>query len=1267
MGSDEVVPAEVLERYLSGELGWKGEALPPEQMASALRALAGRLDPAQRGEAPPNPTVSPISPGILIQCASETHVTLLDASEAHHRRYAERWGLDMVCRRGAQQSERPPYWDRLHLLLLALRQGRHELVAVLDADCLIRAVEWDLRGALPKDAYLGMAAFPPGEGRYPKSSAPYLHSGVMLVRRGEKALAFFEEVWKGGEGVEDDNTAILRLLQREPEKWREGIAVLPETLNAPFGSPAAREGAIVAWHGMGAPEDRAASMAAFLGGGSGAMSGRELSPIWSPASPLPEGAEGVVSFKKLLGRPLATSGELPAPLLERVGRAALDVRAAARGKNGKSADVRFLSGEEGEGSPLLPELGTRILAYPWKGFLTTGLTPAFGLAEEIWAASRFERDTYVHLGIPAEKVQVVLPGVDTAVFAPAGPKSTLPTSRRRRLLLAGPLSPDAGADIALAAYREAFTREGDVCLVVLPLGNVNPLQQLFLQAESDGGCPEVLLLADELDEAGRASLYRSCHALLAPARRLPGLTIPLEAMACGLPVLVGVGSAVDDVAEDTSCFRVPVRWVREGGAYYQEADRRTLVEAIQSAILQPELTGKFGEVARARVEATATTSAWSGRMRARLARLVEPPLAEAKPATPWGVREPQTASLESPMLPLAPKPSRSRKKKVEAPKITLSLCMIARDEEERIGACLDSIKPFVDEMIVVDTGSKDRTREIALERGARVFEFPWVDSFAEARNQSLAQARGEWIFWMDADDIIPEECGKRLQELVALHPERDAAYQVQVRIPPGEGEYAETVVDHVKLFPNSPDVRFEFRIHEQVLPSLRRKGLDVLPSDAFVIHQHYDRSAAGQKKKRLRDFGLLERDLRERPEHPFVLFNLGMTHLFATKEFEAAAQYLERCLMHSHPMDSIVCKAYALLTTCRVCQRRWREARAACEAGLAHYPDDPELLYRAGQIYHELGELERSRLSLERLVGGGDSPDGASSVRNGVTGFSSFLGMFELAQVNLSLGETGRAESLLRRTLRDYPEYRPASELLHRLTGEAAGPERQEWPERPRLAVYYHAFLHGDWEPLVKEQLDRLVASGLHSRADRLVAGVIGSEAGVKPFLELLPPGGGEGGSVAWEVVGSGEDDAKGEYKTLRRLHEDGLSGQYEAAWYFHTKGITKNAPGPTAWRKYMEYFLLDRWEEGLRALGEGWDSYGVEWKSPTPDGPWHHYSGNFWAARADYLRCLSPMAFLNRFSCEDWIGWGNPRARCLHRSGVNLYEMAYSEDVYQE
>src|SRR5205085_374011 len=203
---------------------------------------------------------------------------------------------------------------------------------------------------------------------------------------------------------------------------------------------------------------------------------------------------------------------------------------------------------------------------------------------------------------------------------------------------------------------------------------------------------------------------------------------------------------------------------------------------------------------------------------------------------------------------------------------------------------------------------------------------------------------------------------------------KDAAFQALVRIPPGPGEFSESIVDHVKLFPNRPDLRFEHRIHEQILPSLRRAGLQVLFSDVFVTHQNYDRSKPGQAKKRRRDFRLLELDLKDHPDHPFTLFNLGMTYLYATHEYEVAAHYLQRSLDRSDWQDSIVRKAYALLVTARIAQSEWDAALAANEAGRRHYPDDAELLFQAGQLYEHAGRWEEARCCLERLTAGRDDP-----------------------------------------------------------------------------------------------------------------------------------------------------------------------------------------------------------------------------------------------------------------------------------------------------
>jgi len=87
---------------------------------------------------------------------------------------------------------------------------------------------------------------------------------------------------------------------------------------------------------------------------------------------------------------------------------------------------------------------------------------------------------------------------------------------------------------------------------------------------------------------------------------------------------------------------------------------------------------------------------------------------------------------------------------------TLTISLIVRNEEHSLGRCLDSVQGLADEIVVVDTGSTDGTREVAAGRGARVFDFPWCDDFAAARNETLRHATGRWVLWLDADEYFDE-------------------------------------------------------------------------------------------------------------------------------------------------------------------------------------------------------------------------------------------------------------------------------------------------------------------------------------------------------------------------------------------------------------------------------------------------------------------------------------------------------------------------------
>lgn len=294
----------------------------------------------------------------------------------------------------------------------------------------------------------------------------------------------------------------------------------------------------------------------------------------------------------------------------------------------------------------------------------------------------------------------------------------------------------------------------------------------------------------------------------------------------------------------------------------------------------------------------------------------------------------------------------------------VSLCMIVRDNSRTLGACLASIAPWVDEMIVVDTGSTDDTREIAQLAGAQVHEFPWCDDFSAARNESLRLATGEWLFWMDSDDTISEPCGRQLRQLAAPSESAPIAYVMQVHCPGPPGTTDVTVVDHVKMFRNDPRLRFEGRIHEQILPAVRRIGGEVRWTDLFVSHSGSEHTPEAHQRKQVRDLRLLELELADRPEHPFVLFNLGMTYA-DMEEAEEAVRFLKQCLVASMPEESHVRKAYALLAGCLQQLKRHDECRAILRRGLELYDDDAELLFRLGVLEQQLAHHEAAIVAYE--------------------------------------------------------------------------------------------------------------------------------------------------------------------------------------------------------------------------------------------------------------------------------------------------------------
>jgi GT2 family glycosyltransferase/tetratricopeptide (TPR) repeat protein/2-polyprenyl-3-methyl-5-hydroxy-6-metoxy-1,4-benzoquinol methylase/glycosyltransferase involved in cell wall biosynthesis len=352
----------------------------------------------------------------------------------------------------------------------------------------------------------------------------------------------------------------------------------------------------------------------------------------------------------------------------------------------------------------------------------------------------------------------------------------------------------------------------------------------------------------------------------------------------------------------------------------------------------------------------------------------------------------------------------------------LSLCMIVRNNASIITACLESIRPWVDEMIVVDTGSTDETPQIAARLGARVFHFPWCDSFSAARNESLRHACGQWIFWMDSDDVIDAANGLNLRELALREvPAALMGYVMQVRCPGAgpNGNADVTVVDHIKLIRNRPELRFEGRLHEQILPAIRRAGGETAWTDLFVVHAGYDHSPAGQQQKLERDLRLLHLELQEQPNHPFTLFNLGMTYADVGKYAEAV-QHLQESIAWAGPGESHLRKAYALLVYCYAQTKNTEIAWQKCQQGLLLFPQDVELRFRQAILLHELGQLREAARVYENILADPGERH-FTSIDAGIRGFKARQ---NLALVYADLGDWPRAEEQWRQIVAERPDYR---------------------------------------------------------------------------------------------------------------------------------------------------------------------------------------------------------------------------------------------------
>jgi glycosyltransferase involved in cell wall biosynthesis len=224
----------------------------------------------------------------------------------------------------------------------------------------------------------------------------------------------------------------------------------------------------------------------------------------------------------------------------------------------------------------------------------------------------------------------------------------------------------------------------------------------------------------------------------------------------------------------------------------------------------------------------------------------------------------------------------------------ISLCMIVKNEERFLEDCLASVADLVAEMIIVDTGSTDRTIEIARRYNAKIFQIPWEGDFAKARNYGLEKATQPWILYLDADERLHPPYHPIVREAIKIK-EFDAYYVRVASQVNGVLGNMPHVQSYPRLFRRKPEFRFIGRIHEQITPSIEQHGGKFAQLNIEIEHLGYNLTEAELQAKIRRNLEALQQHVKEMPDYAYAHYQLGQTLILAQQVSEGK-KHLEKAL-----------------------------------------------------------------------------------------------------------------------------------------------------------------------------------------------------------------------------------------------------------------------------------------------------------------------------------------------------------------------------------
>jgi glycosyltransferase involved in cell wall biosynthesis len=298
----------------------------------------------------------------------------------------------------------------------------------------------------------------------------------------------------------------------------------------------------------------------------------------------------------------------------------------------------------------------------------------------------------------------------------------------------------------------------------------------------------------------------------------------------------------------------------------------------------------------------------------------------------------------------------------------LSLCMIVKNEERFLAECLASVKDAVDEINVVDTGSTDRTVEIARSFGANVIVREWRDDFGWARNESLKLATKRWTLVLDADEEIVPESLPLLRALRETPADLTGVY-VQIQNEVDDVSGAASTMTHMlpRIFPTTPRIRYRNVIHENVMVDDERHLLSVM-SPVVVRHKGYTSEIMDARGKYERNQPLLERALREASDDAFSWFNFGVAAI-AAGDHATGIDVLEKMFAMPGPTRAFFPIAKVMLAYAYADGRGdFERAMEIIDGALRDTPEHGNVVFTRAHLLSRMRRFDEARAEYERAI-----------------------------------------------------------------------------------------------------------------------------------------------------------------------------------------------------------------------------------------------------------------------------------------------------------